>query len=226
MGAQQTTQQSPWSMLPEDVLLEILALVPAVDLIHRCRLVCSQWTKVIDSATLWKLKCQRAGYIKKDCQKHPKDWKIFHYLSSHKKNLLQNPCALENVRWELVVGNSRPCVGSIGHFPLEFPTHKIRDLDLKFSDNKIRCQKFRSCVHNSDAQSSTHARNRVEEPHWLLNFIFLGSSYVLYVTAFLPFGISNKICVTVCMQDKFEPTSVGKNPWILLSENPIVCTRH
>ncbi|XP_077313838.1 F-box only protein 6-like [Lithobates pipiens] len=95
MGAQQTTQQSLWSMLPEDVLLEILALVPAVDLIHRCRLVCSQWTKVIDSATLWKLKCQRAGYIKKDCQKHPKDWKIFYYLSSHKKNLLQNPCALE-----------------------------------------------------------------------------------------------------------------------------------
>ena len=28
---------------------------------------------------------------------------------------------------------------------------------------------------------------------------------VLYVTAFLTFGISDNICVTVCMQDKFEP---------------------
>ncbi|CAI9553353.1 unnamed protein product [Staurois parvus] len=82
-------------MLPEDVLLEILALVPAVDLIRRCRQVCSQWKEVIDSATLWKLKCQRAGYITKDCQKHPKDWKIFYYLSSRKRNLIQNPCALE-----------------------------------------------------------------------------------------------------------------------------------
>ena len=29
---------------------------------------------------------------------------------------------------------------------------------------------------------------------------------VLYVTVFLTFGISNNICVTVCMQDKFEGT--------------------
>ncbi|PIO37558.1 hypothetical protein AB205_0079200 [Aquarana catesbeiana] len=32
--------------------------------------------------------------------------------------------------------------------------------------------------------------------------------------------IFRQLCVTVCMQDKFEPTSVGKNPWILLSECP------
>ncbi|PIO06885.1 hypothetical protein AB205_0059960 [Aquarana catesbeiana] len=33
--------------------------------------------------------------------------------------------------------------------------------------------------------------------------------------------IFRQLCVTVCMQDKFEPTSVGKNPRILLSECPI-----
>ena len=32
--------------------------------------------------------------------------------------------------------------------------------------------------------------------------------------------IFRQLCVTVCMQDKFEPTSIGKNPWILLSECP------
>ncbi|KAM5142171.1 F-box only protein 6-like [Mantella aurantiaca] len=104
MGAQQTTQQSlsVFIMMPEDVLLEILALVPALDLILRCRLVCAQWREVIDSATLWKVKCQRAGYIDIDCQRHPKDWKIFYYLSSRKRNLIRNPCALEEFNsWTL-----------------------------------------------------------------------------------------------------------------------------
>ena len=54
----------------------------------------------------------------------------------------------------------------------------------------------------------------------VLNFPFIVPSYVLYVTAFLVIGISDNICATVCMQDKFEPTSV------LLSECLIVCTRH
>lgn len=100
MGAQQTTEQSlsNFSMLPEEVLLEILALVPAFDLILRCRLVCHQWRKVIDSATLWRLKSQQAGYINKDFQKHPKDWKIFYYLCKRKRNLLQNPLALETFK--------------------------------------------------------------------------------------------------------------------------------
>lgn len=97
MGAQQTTQESlsTFYTLPEDVLLEILAMVPLMDLIHRCRLVCSQWRDVIDSATLWKVKSQREGYITRVCQNFPKDWKIFYYLSKHKRNLLRNPCALE-----------------------------------------------------------------------------------------------------------------------------------
>ncbi|PIN93181.1 hypothetical protein AB205_0035040 [Aquarana catesbeiana] len=32
--------------------------------------------------------------------------------------------------------------------------------------------------------------------------------------------IFRQLCVTVCMQGKFGPTFVGKNPWILLSECP------
>ncbi|XP_072283307.1 F-box only protein 44-like [Pyxicephalus adspersus] len=97
MGSQETKEKGPSSfdVLPEDVLLEILTLVPATDLILRCRLVCSRWKDIIDSSTLWRVICQRAGYIAQDCRKQPKDWKVFYYLSSRKRNLLQNPCALE-----------------------------------------------------------------------------------------------------------------------------------
>ena len=49
---------------------------------------------------------------------------------------------------------------------------------------------------------------------------------VLYMIVFLTFGIFDNICVTVCMQDKFERTSIGNVSTVLLSECPIVCTRH
>ncbi|XP_063799953.1 F-box only protein 44-like isoform X1 [Pseudophryne corroboree] len=87
--------QSDTSHLPEDVLLKILTFVPAPDLIHRCRLVCTLWRDIVDSPTLWTVKCQRMGYITKSCRKLPADRKHFYYLSSLKRNLLKNPRALE-----------------------------------------------------------------------------------------------------------------------------------
>ena len=52
--------------------------------------------------------------------------------------------------------------------------------------------------------------------HLVLTISLTVLSYVLYVTAFLENGISDNICATVCMQDKFEPTSVGKKYTVLL----------
>ncbi|XP_053547431.1 F-box only protein 6 [Bombina bombina] len=83
--------------LPEDALLEILSLVPARDLILRCSRVCAYWKEIIDSPTLWIIKCQRAGYISKACKKSPSDWKKFYYICSVKRNLLRNPCAMEGM---------------------------------------------------------------------------------------------------------------------------------
>ncbi|PIO26393.1 hypothetical protein AB205_0155630 [Aquarana catesbeiana] len=60
----------------------------------------------------------------------------------------------------------------------------------------------------------------------LINSDSFSDGVLLKRTCIHTFGITDKICVTVCMQDKFESTSVGKNPWILLSECPIVCTGH
>ncbi|XP_056398200.1 F-box only protein 6-like [Hyla sarda] len=83
------------SRLPEEVLLQILSLVPATDLIRHCALVCTLWRDVIKSPTLWKMKCQDMGYISRECTRTPKDWKVFYYLSSKKRNLLENPCAAD-----------------------------------------------------------------------------------------------------------------------------------
>lgn len=79
--------------LPEDVLVELLSLLPARDLLRSCRLVCSQWRDVVDLTTLWKRKCQREGFYAQNLDRSVTDWKIFYMLSNLKRNLIKNPCA-------------------------------------------------------------------------------------------------------------------------------------
>ncbi|XP_075459579.1 F-box only protein 6-like isoform X2 [Ascaphus truei] len=85
--------------LPENVLLDVLSLVPARDLAHRCRPVCSLWRDIIDSPTLWKRKCHHKGFISKDCKRNPRDWKIFYFICSLKGNLLQNQRANQDLKF-------------------------------------------------------------------------------------------------------------------------------
>lgn len=89
--------------LPEDVLVELLSLLPARDLLRTCRLVCTQWRYVVDLATLWKRKCQRDGFYCQSLDRSVSDWKVFYMLCHLKKNLIKNPCAEENFKhWRLV----------------------------------------------------------------------------------------------------------------------------
>uniref|UniRef100_A0A8C0HGM3 F-box protein 6 n=1 Tax=Buteo japonicus TaxID=224669 RepID=A0A8C0HGM3_9AVES len=88
--------------LPEDVLVELLSLLPAQDLIRTCRLVCTQWRYVVDLTTLWKRKCQREGFYIQNLDRSVSDWKIFYMLCSLKRNLIKNPSAEENFQhWKL-----------------------------------------------------------------------------------------------------------------------------
>uniref|UniRef100_A0A8C5QFR2 F-box protein 44 n=1 Tax=Leptobrachium leishanense TaxID=445787 RepID=A0A8C5QFR2_9ANUR len=87
-----------FNTFPEDVILEILSLVPATDLIH-CRRVCTLWRDVIDSPTLWKTKCYRIGYLPRGHKRHPTDWKVYYRLCSLKTNLLWNTCAAEGFKY-------------------------------------------------------------------------------------------------------------------------------
>ncbi|KAG8568441.1 hypothetical protein GDO81_014001 [Engystomops pustulosus] len=116
------------SNLPEEVLLQILSSVPATDLIQHCSLVCSLWRDVINSPTLWKLKCHKMGYISKECMRTPKDWKQFYYLSSKKKNLLMNPCAMDGFKfWNIDEngGDKWAIEESPGNHGQEFPDKDV-----------------------------------------------------------------------------------------------------
>ncbi|XP_044527209.1 F-box only protein 2 [Gracilinanus agilis] len=77
--------------LPEPVLIQILALVPATELVLMCRLVCLQWKALVDSASLWILKCQQEGLAGEDeVEEDRENWQFFYFLHKWKRNLLKN----------------------------------------------------------------------------------------------------------------------------------------
>nr|DBA16556.1 TPA: hypothetical protein GDO54_003937 [Pyxicephalus adspersus]DBA16557.1 TPA: hypothetical protein GDO54_003937 [Pyxicephalus adspersus]DBA16558.1 TPA: hypothetical protein GDO54_003937 [Pyxicephalus adspersus] len=118
------------SGIPEGALLEILSLVPAYDLILRCRLVCSLWRDIIDSPALWKKKCQRDGLVSKLSQRIPPDWRMFCFFHLKKKNLLKNSCASEGFQHWNIEENSgdewkiEQLPGAHGQ---PFPDEKVKD---------------------------------------------------------------------------------------------------
>ncbi|XP_033015299.1 F-box only protein 44-like isoform X2 [Lacerta agilis] len=82
--------------LPENLLLDILSLVPASDLICNCRLICSQWRDLVDLPVLWKRKFQ-----KRDSDSSPKPL-TFYIFSRLKKNLIKNPDGQDGLdSWEI-----------------------------------------------------------------------------------------------------------------------------
>ncbi|XP_004639793.2 F-box only protein 6 [Octodon degus] len=88
--------------LPENILLELFTLLPACHLLRRCRPVCSLWRDLIDLMTLWKRKCLREGFITEHWDQPVANWKVFYFLCSLRRNLLQNPCAEEGMKsWKL-----------------------------------------------------------------------------------------------------------------------------
>ncbi|XP_043849680.1 F-box only protein 44-like [Dromiciops gliroides] len=85
--------------LPEEVLLELFSLVPALELLRHCRPVCSLWRDLIDQVCLWKRKCQQEGFISKDWNHPVADWKAFYLCCSHPKNLIHNACGQDGLNF-------------------------------------------------------------------------------------------------------------------------------
>ncbi|XP_043849675.1 F-box only protein 6-like [Dromiciops gliroides] len=85
--------------LPEEVLLELFSLVPALELLRHCRPVCSLWRDLIDQVCLWKRKCQQEGLISKDWNHPVADWKAFYLCCSHPKNLIHNACGQDGLNF-------------------------------------------------------------------------------------------------------------------------------
>ncbi|XP_028920323.1 F-box only protein 6 [Ornithorhynchus anatinus] len=115
--------------LPENILLELFSLVPARELLLRCRPVCSLWRDVIDLLSLWKRKCQREGFISDRWDRPVADWKIFYFLCSLKKNLIRNPCAEEELGSWLIDengGDNWNIENLPGEHGQEFPDPRVR----------------------------------------------------------------------------------------------------
>ncbi|XP_062587269.1 F-box only protein 6-like [Saccostrea cucullata] len=92
------------SEVPDTVLLHVLSFVNEKDLLLRCSLVCKTWKQLIDSQTLWKTKCERAGYYSsKWLPFPPDDFKKYFFQNPYKRNLIQNPRALDKFNhWKIV----------------------------------------------------------------------------------------------------------------------------
>lgn len=83
--------------LPETVLVHILSFVDGKDLLLKCSRVCQTWKRLIDSQTLWRTKCERAGFYSTDLlPSPPDDFKKYFFQNPYNRNLIKNPCALEN----------------------------------------------------------------------------------------------------------------------------------
>lgn len=92
--------------LLEDLLIEILSHVPLKDLIFNCRLVSKQWKSLVDSQSVWRLKCTRENVKlpSRKFQKLPDHFYRFIYCHSitEKKNCLKNPCGDRNLIFEIL----------------------------------------------------------------------------------------------------------------------------
>lgn len=83
--------------LPETVLVHILSFVDGKDLLLKCSRVCQTWKRLIDSQTLWRTKCERAGFYSTDLlPSPPDDFKKYFFQNPYNRNLIKNPCALGN----------------------------------------------------------------------------------------------------------------------------------
>lgn len=88
------------NLIFEELFIEILSFVSFKDLICNCRLVCKQWKWLIDSQSIWRLKCERENVKIPSCKllQLPEYYyrNIYIHSTSKMKNLIKNPCGESN----------------------------------------------------------------------------------------------------------------------------------
>ncbi|XP_053577578.1 F-box only protein 27 [Bombina bombina] len=94
--------------LPDDLLRVILSFLPPRDLIMRCRLVSRRWKGLVDSPTLWRIKCERErkAEILQAAHVYPRiNWQRFCLKEPLSRNLIRNPCGEDGLtHWDFVNG--------------------------------------------------------------------------------------------------------------------------
>ncbi|CAH2314156.1 F-box only 17-like [Pelobates cultripes] len=93
---------------PDEILQKILSFLPPRELVTRCRLVSRRWKHLVDSPTLWKLKCEherhadllRASSL---CNFFP--WQRVFVKEIFWRNLIRNPCGQDGFdHWNVIHG--------------------------------------------------------------------------------------------------------------------------
>lgn len=88
------------NLILEELLIEILSFFSFKDLICNCRLVSKQWKCLIDSQSVWRLKCERENVKIPSCKlsQLPDFYyrNIYIHSRSKMKNLIKNPCGESN----------------------------------------------------------------------------------------------------------------------------------
>ncbi|KAM4640531.1 F-box only protein 27-like isoform 1-T2 [Discoglossus pictus] len=94
--------------LPDELLEIVLSLLPSRELITQCRLVSKRWKRLVDSPTIWRIKCERESRTEvlraaSICPDIP--WKKVCLKEPLSRNLLHNPCGAEGLHhWEFIHG--------------------------------------------------------------------------------------------------------------------------
>ncbi|XP_072285849.1 F-box only protein 27-like isoform X2 [Pyxicephalus adspersus] len=87
--------------LPDEVLLLILSFVPAKDLVLHCRCVSHRWKYLIDSPTIWRMKCERMNstdILRMADMCHSIPWQRLCIKEPFSRNLVCNPCGTEQLQ--------------------------------------------------------------------------------------------------------------------------------
>ncbi|KAE8585855.1 hypothetical protein XENTR_v10021476 [Xenopus tropicalis] len=139
MGASSSQHVMDLEPFPDDVLLVILSFVPSRDLLKSCRLVSKRWKQLVDSPTLWKIKCQqewRKEVFNSALSIPNMNWQRLYLKKPFLRNLIRNPCGTEGLQhWESTDGGDGWKVED-NHFPLE-----VADSQTSFVTSFRWCKK-------------------------------------------------------------------------------------
>ncbi|XP_041431283.1 F-box only protein 27 isoform X2 [Xenopus laevis] len=124
---------------PDDVLLVILSFVPSLDLLKSCRLVSKRWLRLVDTPTLWKIKCQqkwRKEVFNSALSIPNVNWQRIFMKEPFLRNLIRNPCGTDGLKhWRCMHGGDGWKVED-NHFPLE-----VADSQTSFVTSFEWCKK-------------------------------------------------------------------------------------
>ncbi|XP_075042915.1 F-box only protein 27 isoform X2 [Mixophyes fleayi] len=87
--------------LPDEVLLLIFSFLPARDLIAHCRCVSQRWKYLVDSPSLWRMKCEherKTEILRAADMCHDFSWQSVCLKKPFSRNLVRNSCGAEQLQ--------------------------------------------------------------------------------------------------------------------------------